>query len=176
MTPVLALLRAGTDECHQRLERRLALLDEELSAARYAAVLVRFHAIWQGLEPRLAELLDDEAFWRPRRRLPWLDADLAGLGCATPALVGPPVLESLAAGLGALYVVEGSTLGGRVILRHLDRLGLRPATYFAGYGEATGRMWKGFLAKLQAVPESAAATAVAGATATFAHLEQHLCG
>ncbi len=172
--PILERLREQTRDCHDRLERRLDLLDEALSAPRYAALLVRFHALWQGLEPRFASLLD-QAFWTPRRRLPWLDADLAALGLAPPAPIAAPALADEAAALGALYVVEGSTLGGRIILRHLDRLGLQPVAYFSGYGEATGTMWKGFVARLEAAPPDAAPAIVAGAGLTFDHLQRGLC-
>ena len=172
--PILEQLRQHTRDGHDRLEAQLHLLDEALSATRYEALLVRFHAVWQGLEPRLASRLD-RAFWAPRRRLPWLDADLAALGLAPPAPVAAPELADEAAALGALYVVEGSTLGGRIILRHLDRLGLQPATYFAGYGDATGAMWKGFVARLEAAPPDAAPAILAGARLTFVHLQRGLC-
>ena len=54
--------------------------------------------------------------------------------------------------LGIVYVTEGSTLGGRVILKNVQKkLGLEPgqgATYFAGYGDDTAKMWKEFLGRL----------------------------
>lgn len=171
--PILEQLRQQTRDCHDRLEAQLDLLDVTLGKARYTALLVRFHALWQGLEPQLASLLN-EAFWAPRRRLPWLDADLAALGLAPPAAVRAPALGDEASALGALYVVEGSTLGGRVILRHLDRLGLQPARYFSGYGEATGAMWKGFVTRLEAAPAAAAPAIVAGASLTFDHFQRGL--
>ena len=57
--------------------------------------------------------------------------------------------ESLIAeGIGCLYVLEGSTLGGQFILRALqERLGLSPdreARFFASYGKHVGSMWKSF--------------------------------
>ncbi len=92
----------------------------------------------------------------------------------------PPSLGGVAAGLGALYVVEGATLGGRVIARHLARsLALGPAdgaAFFAGYGDRTGAMWNGLRA--QAADYEArfggVAEATAAAQATFALFEGHL--
>ncbi len=171
--PILEQLRQHTRARHDRLEAQLSLLDETLSPARYAALLVRFHAVWQGLDPKLASLLDP-AFWTPRRRLPWLDADLAALRLAPPPAIAAPTLASEAAALGALYVVEGSTLGGRIILRHLHHLGLQPATYFNGYGDATGPMWKAFVTRLDAAPPATAPAILAGASLTFDHLQHGL--
>ena len=51
--------------------------------------------------------------------------------------------------LGILYVVEGSTLGGRFILKNVSKLpklsGEKGVSYFNGYGDKTGSFWKSFL-------------------------------
>jgi len=51
--------------------------------------------------------------------------------------------------MGMLYVLEGSTLGGRFILKNIqENLGLdeeNGISYFAGYGNKTGSYWKKFL-------------------------------
>jgi heme oxygenase len=63
-----------------------------------------------------------------------------------------PVLPTFAHALGAFYVLEGSVLGGRMILRDLEaRVGQQfaGATHFlGGRGEETGPMWKSFRAAL----------------------------
>ena len=50
--------------------------------------------------------------------------------------------------LGRMYVMEGSTLGGQYIARHVEEtLGLSSGegnSYFRGYGEATGERWREF--------------------------------
>jgi heme oxygenase len=49
--------------------------------------------------------------------------------------------------VGCLYVLEGATLGGQFISRHLATLGIGPANgglFFHGYGAKTGEMWKSF--------------------------------
>ena len=58
-----------------------------------------------------------------------------------PAL---PPLASLPQLLGAMYVVEGSTLGGQVLARQLTKGGLDLGRYFTGYGALTGPRWKAF--------------------------------
>lgn len=91
-----------------------------------------------GLPARVSALAD-----RLHKR-DWLAADLATLGGAMPT-AGPAPALSLAEALGTLYVLEGATLGGRIIEKHLARtLGLAPDTgarYYHAYGEARGPMW-----------------------------------
>jgi heme oxygenase len=56
--------------------------------------------------------------------------------------------------LGILYVIEGSTLGGRFILKNIETIpGLdqqQGVSYFTGYGNKTGSYWKTFLNQLTA--------------------------
>ena len=50
--------------------------------------------------------------------------------------------------MGCLYVMEGSTLGGKFIARQVqEKLGLSPeagTAFFSGYGNETGARWKTF--------------------------------
>nr|GFC70870.1 hypothetical protein [Tanacetum cinerariifolium] len=60
--------------------------------------------------------------------------------------------------LGAMYVVEGSTLGGQVIARQLAKSNIPMRSYFSGYAERTGPLWKVFCQLLtqEATPENEA--------------------
>ena len=57
-----------------------------------------------------------------------------------------PAIDSEDKAIGALYVLEGSTLGGRIIAGMIQRqLGPGAATaYFNGYGEENNRMWQSY--------------------------------
>lgn len=61
-----------------------------------------------------------------------------------------PDLPTFAHALGAFYVIEGATLGGRLILRDLEpRIGVAIAgatRFFGGRGETVGPMWQSFRA------------------------------
>src|SRR5690606_25688073 len=50
--------------------------------------------------------------------------------------------------LGALYVIEGSTLGGQIICKmlaqQLDRTDFSQMSFFGGYGDQTENMWQKF--------------------------------
>ena len=183
---VLDRLRHETRQVHERLERRLDLHAPSLTPERYQRLLERFFGFWVAWEPRAAAALDDGAFFDPRRRTRLLRDDLLVLGCAEPHLEALPVcpafppLRSRAEALGSIYVLEGSTLGGQVIKRHLERtLALRDGrgySYFAGHGRETAAMWQSFR---QYVLRHSAPTAddamVRSAALTFQTLEHWLC-
>lgn len=59
--------------------------------------------------------------------------------------------------MGALYVMEGSTLGGRYIYKMLQghpslEVPVAALHFFNGYGEATSQRWKSFGAALNSLP------------------------
>jgi heme oxygenase len=153
---VLARLRTATAGEHDQVERSLDLLDPGLTRDRLTGVLTLLHGFWQaaesGLDAWAGERPDDAAAlrWGERRRSHLFAADLAALG-ADPA--GSPVPELVpVAGtdeaLGRMYVLEGSTLGGTFIDRHLATLtGLGPGVRiraFSPYGRNTGEMWHAY--------------------------------
>ena len=151
---VLRMLRTGTATEHRNLERTLDLLDPALDRPRLVAVLGRLHGFWlaaeEGLDTWAAEHpADAEALtWSRRRRAGLFAADLEALGAAgshrRPEL--PPVAGTDDA-LGRMYVLEGSTMGGAFIDRHLRALpglaGIRLHA-FSPYGADTGAMWQAF--------------------------------
>jgi heme oxygenase (biliverdin-IX-beta and delta-forming) len=68
-----------------------------------------------------------------------------------------PELVTIPQVLGCLYVIEGATLGGQIITRHLQaNLGITPETggaFFAGYGVENGARWQAFGAMITAAAE-----------------------
>jgi heme oxygenase (biliverdin-IX-beta and delta-forming) len=176
---VLTHIRTLTKPAHRRVEAALAFLTEPISLGRYQTVLQRFYGFWLGWESQVTNLLQDEALMKPRRRLHMLASDLAALGVSIDALKALPqcpliTLHDGVEALGSLYVMEGSTLGGRVIRQNLMRcLGADApsvCSYFNGYGGDTGPMWRSFLARLEEEPACDAARIGAGASRTFDRL------
>jgi heme oxygenase len=151
--------------------------------AGYAAALRAlhgFHAAWEPViwrTPGVAEAGMDDG----RRKLPLLRADLRALAIEP---CEPPAPEARIAGaaeaLGALYVLEGATLGGRIIYRHAaGPLGVTPqhgAAYYGGYGDGTGERWKAFGRAITRFADEtgSAPRVVDGAVACFAALEAWL--
>ncbi|NEK87062.1 biliverdin-producing heme oxygenase [Blastococcus saxobsidens] len=151
---VMRLLRTGTAPEHQAVEDTLDLLDPRLDRERLASVLTLMHGFWtaaeDGLDEWAARLPADAAAldWAGRRRSGLFAGDLAALGAAPPSSTPrlPPVPGTDEA-VGRLYVLEGSTLGGTFIDRHLAELpGLADVRIraFSPYGERTGSMWAAF--------------------------------
>jgi heme oxygenase (biliverdin-IX-beta and delta-forming) len=179
---VLRLLRTGTAAGHEDVERTLDLLDPALSRERLAAVLDLMHGFWRaaeaGLDAWAARCPADAGRleWPRRRRTALFGSDLAALGATasdrSPEL--PPVPGTDAA-LGRMYVLEGSTLGGVFIDRHLATLpGLAgvPVRAFSPYGSETGAMWAAFrrATRARAADGGDTGAMLAAARATFADL------
>jgi len=178
-------LRAATTDAHRRLERDLDLLAPPLSQQRFTALLMRFwgfHAVW---EPTLLKQPGLRGLMADRVRLGLIETDLRALGLghaniqALPLCAGAADLAaSTEQGLGSLYVLEGSTMGGRLISRALAQAAWLPAyglRYFDPYGRGTGVMWRQFQAVLNAAASPEAdRLALTAAVNTFDVLHQWL--
>jgi heme oxygenase len=176
---ILAHLRQTSRAAHDAIEGAMGVMDENLSLTSYSNILQRLYGFWARWQPQIAGMLQDEVLLKPRRRLHLLAADLMALGVSPAALDDlprcPPIdLQSKAAAMGSLYVMEGSSLGGRVISRHVERrlgaAGRDACRYFQGYGQETGAMWGSFLARLNAESAAQKEQIGTGALATFAAL------
>ncbi|WP_415388075.1 biliverdin-producing heme oxygenase [Roseomonas sp. BN140053] len=180
---MLSALRAGTAPLHQQLEAQLDLDRCLRSRGHYAAMLGAMLGGFAPLEAALAGF-DWQALglgrnvvgWRPAR----LEADLAALGespariRALPRCVALPRFETRDQAFGGLYVLEGSVLGGQVVLRRAAAaLGVSAesgASFHAGLGRPpAGESWRAFRAALEAHCADAPA-ATEAAAATFAAL------
>jgi heme oxygenase len=151
----MAALRLRTRAAHERLEATVDLRSLTVSRAGYAETLSVFYGIYAVLEPALWQavpwtLLGLDA--EQRRKLPLLLEDLAALGIdyrSLPLCSEIPDVSSVERALGALYVLEGSTLGGKLIRRELQRgLGLE-SRFFSSYGASVGSMWRDFTCALE---------------------------
>lgn len=182
--PVLNALRAATAATHESLETALAI--ERIDLAGYRSLLERFLGFYEPLESQMPCYAQHG--WLDgvdRRKLPSLLADLRALGYSPQEIDALPRCELPAAGspaaqLGRMYVIEGSTLGGAHIARHvLPRLGINANTggaFFQSYGPDVGRNWRAYLNVLEQRVVSAADRddAVRGACETFSLLQRWL--
>lgn len=186
-----AVLRTRTAAAHEAAEVAFDLPARLASRAGYADLLVLLRGFYRPLEAALAGLTGWDRLTPPvdlaaRRRAALIGADLAALGVVVPApdRTQPhalPVLRSLAQGLGCLYVLEGSALGGRIVARQARAtLGEDlPVAFFANpEGPHLGTGWKALQAALDAyglaAGEPSCGAAVLAAQQTFAALGDHL--
>jgi len=148
--PLLRALRAATATHHREVERLLPAFGA-LSPADYAAHLAALAGVHLPLEQRLfahdwAGLGLPDAAERPRA--PLLEADLRALGIdpsAIPRCRALPYLGTLHRALGALYVLEGSRLGGQILARQVAQAaGDVPTRFLVGAAARTGPRWSSF--------------------------------
>jgi heme oxygenase len=188
MTDILARLRAETCTEHEADEQELGLVDETLTLARYRRRLEQFWGFYAPLGARFETgggSGGGEAMIGRHRKRVWLETDLRALGVPRPEALPHcrhlPDLPDCAAMLGCSYVLEGATLGGQIISRHLAaRLGILAESggrFFHGYGDRTADMWKTFTAHVRSFDESAGKEddIVAAAVVTFRSLRSW-CG
>ena len=151
-------------------------MTEDLDTGRYVAVLRRLYGIVVAWEELVARVAPDwlEEIRIPRRRQEMLRDDLAyfDIEASHSEIPALPPIRSFSELLGAMYVMEGSTLGGQLIARHVERvLCLEPGVgnaYFRSHGERTGTMWKEFCEVLRnRIPDAEANDAVLSAKAMF---------
>ena len=182
---VLARLRLETRREHEAVERVLNLMGV-LTDSTYCQRLVQFYGFYNPLEAalktRCTPLLGNHDAVQLAQLLPRLHKsgllrqDLQHLGVRIAGLAqcrALPPIQTTAEVLGCLYVLEGATLGGRMITQHVQRtLGITPTTggrFFDGYAGATARMWNAMRQTLLsgAVDAQAENAMVASAVATF---------
>jgi heme oxygenase len=150
-------LRAGTQEWHEKLEElelSKSILKADIQPEDYKRYLAAMYGFVKPFEsqayPALAAIVPDI---EDRRKTHLMEQDLRALGYTDTQIAALPLADwqagTAAGNMGALYVMEGSALGGMVISKHIQAtLGLdasNGASFFQPYGAALGAKWKAFL-------------------------------
>ena len=155
-------LKAATQDAHRELDARVSTAHYFTSCAGYADWLAssyRFHSIAENaLEAAgVASLLTG---WAARKKTPLIACDLADLGVTVATRSSLVVsdeqfrIADANACLGAMYVIEGASMGARMLLVSARRLGMsaqhgaRQLTAAAEGFES----WHSFVAMLEAAP------------------------
>lgn len=166
-------LRAATRQDHDRVDQLGGGFDLAHPAG-YGAFLLGHAAVLPPLEAALdaAPLQDLPPGWPDRRRASALLADLADLGLERPPPALIPAPATAAERVGALYVLEGSRLGGIVLRRRLAEAQPGAPSAYLGHGEGQP-LWRTFLEWLDSRTLDVAQThaAIAGARGVFAAFE-----
>ncbi|HCM34632.1 biliverdin-producing heme oxygenase [Chryseobacterium sp.] len=147
-------LKQNTAEYHDAAEklfnsekifnRTFTLEDyKKIIHTNYLMLLHSEDKIFNSLSDKYAEKLQLE----DRKKLSLIEKDLESLSLDNQAVSHPLEFENEHEALGAMYVIEGSTLGGNVIAKQLSKTeGFDEVTFnfFGCYQENTGPMWKNF--------------------------------
>ena len=172
----VAHLRLSTRAEHEAVEDCLPLMTPDLTRDTYSRVLQRLRGIVGAWEARAEEGLQGQLkeAARARQRLPLLESDLDFLGVARNAGERPqlPMFADTVELLGAMYVMEGSRLGGQLISRHVSKTlrldASKACSFFLGFGPLTGVRWIEFLDILRTqIKDSESERAVLGAKKMF---------
>jgi heme oxygenase (biliverdin-IX-beta and delta-forming) len=166
-------IKEATKEAHQQLE---VIVVKKLKAIRsnadYSDLLKHFYAYFSQVEKAIAPfittaVLPDHA---SRRNSAYLKQDIEALGSSVTELpvALSPEIRNTAAALGALYVMEGSIMGGRIIVQMLEKHGITEGvSFFSGYGAETGKMWQAFTEVLNKVDTEEERDAIEAANGVF---------
>ena len=184
----LRKLRQATSELHKAVEGlpiSIDLMHDDVSWDHYVRYLTCMMEIASHNDrevlPKVTELIPET---ERRYKSTWIRKDLEilapeALRLPFPKLSCPPSITSTEFALGMAYVMEGSTLGGQVILKHLRaKFGakvMESASFLSGYGSKTGSMWQAFLVSLNRYSTlENQDTIISGALACFNMIHNHL--
>ena len=152
----LEKLKAATATAHTRLEElpiSKSLMSPDTTIEQYRLYLELMSRVIYDVEhslfPEMTDLLPDID---QRRKSGLIADDLEVLDSRNVhtelPLQAAGYKYTPAFAMGIMYVIEGSTLGGRVIAKNIKKVLMldetRGAKYFNGYGDQTGPLWKSF--------------------------------
>jgi heme oxygenase (biliverdin-IX-beta and delta-forming) len=177
----LSMLRQATRIQHAKLES-VVDFEKYLGTRRgYCHMLCLMYGVIAPFEERLQlfNWTTSGIDFSPRRKTRWLETDLQALGCDVQRIKSNdcsellPQISNLVQAIGCLYVIRGSTLGGRVIGQRLkNQLGITAANggaFYFSYGEHVLTKWTDFCesAKKYCDTSDKREEAVAAAIETF---------
>ncbi|MCD0490510.1 biliverdin-producing heme oxygenase [Pedobacter sp. MC2016-14] len=155
-----AKIKEATKTPHQEVEKKVvAKIKTIRNEADYADLLKHFYAYFNAVEQVIAPYITTAVLpdLAERRNASYIRADIEALGGTVdelPFATAPEVNNTVQA-LGALYVLEGSIMGGPYIVKMLQKGGLTKGfSFFSGYGEASGQKWGEFTAVLDALAKN----------------------
>jgi heme oxygenase (biliverdin-IX-beta and delta-forming) len=158
---ILEQLKQCTQISHDQISSHIDVLRDDLSLSDYCLLLQRLWGFYTPLEIQIKQVLTGSPIdldFAKREKAPLLEQDLRTLQFSPfsdlPLCAELPPLTNPGQVLGCLYVLEGATLGGQIIYRHLQKvLHLNQesgCSYFYSYGTKVGRMWESYCSILTA--------------------------
>lgn len=177
-------LKTETHDAHMRLHVHpftQPLQSETLTRAEYERILKGFYYYYSALEHHYKGIESD--FGSTFNPVAALEKDFQTLGISPPDnnSLDKTVQTDLPADfdhyIGYLYVKQGSTLGGQIMSKNIERTtGLdrdKDVHFFNPYGKSTGPVWKSFLSYLERIEGAICMeSAINGANHAFSAMER----
>jgi heme oxygenase len=142
---IIELLKENTRPLHAQLDHHpllINLIGEKLNVGQYVKILGLFYGFFAPVEKSLNILPSEQ-------KSDWISQDLAWFGIDASTLTWCeliPRANSPARAAGITYVLEGSTLGGKIISQRIEAsLGVKPSgggRFFHNYGDNSKLHWK----------------------------------
>lgn len=178
-------LRSATRPMHEELDSSMMPYIKSIqSEEAYCRLLAAFYGFFKPLYEKIDAHLQTSFLpdYNTRRKPDDILQNLSRLSCPvslTDRSEQLPLINSNASAFGALYVMEGSTLGGLMIKKMLaEQTGLADdqLSFFAGYGKATRERWNIFIEALNttAQSEEEEQSAIDAASQTFLYFKEWL--
>jgi heme oxygenase len=153
-SPISQQLKIYTRSNHQQLEKILVAQMRSIhTKEQYTDLLNLFFTYFGALEKRINKYIGTGqlADYPERRKTESLLEDINSLGGSTIDTIEAddvPQIDNELQAFGALYVIEGSTLGGvmisKMMKKQLDLQDGRGLSFFDSYGSETEAMWSQF--------------------------------
>ena len=158
---IQARLRAASHPSHVRINNHPmleSLTEKTFLLSTYRTILIGYFHLYGEMEMQIKRFTEHHPVsfdYSARTKLAWLEDDLHFLNgssqidfSSSASPIEFPAIQSIGQLIGVLYPIEGSTLGGQVISRHLKQnhglTAQQGARFFNGYGTDTRALWEDF--------------------------------
>jgi len=184
---LMSYLKESTNERHLQIRAgALAqkIMDGELTLDEYQILILANYWFHGYLEAVITKVLSPDQLialeYDKRAKASYAEEELIALGIspsAIPEALNPPVFEDYPEALGALYVTEGTAIGGALIRKQLLQHEIITEhallKFYGCYGKALAPLWKSFVHFMNH-QKVTAENVLNGAKKTFRFYEQCL--
>ena len=154
------VIKDKTHEAHQKTEGKVVRKVKSIKSEQdYIELLKCFYAYFSAVEKEISRFVTVDVLsdLKERRNAEYIKRDIEELGGSVadlPEVTLPSITHTLDA-LSAMYVLEGSIMGGPYIVKMLQKQGINRAfSFFSGYGENSGKMFSAFVEVLNKYGEN----------------------
>ncbi|MCC6289871.1 MAG: biliverdin-producing heme oxygenase [Chitinophagaceae bacterium] len=178
---VAAQLKEKTKQAHISLEKKMVGYIKKVESPKdYEKLLRLFYGYYTPLEPLLNKYISNDIVpsYSDRRKSNAILKDINTISAGASNFKkcdNLPQVNDVIQALGVLYVMEGSTMGGTIIAKMLNKqANIQPTslTFFNGYGEQNIPMWQSFIKAVNKRAANDGDKIVKAANDTFSKMEE----